>query len=295
MSSRSRMCGSAGGLDGQVRGNAGGVAGGTAPDAETLSLLAEAQHAALDTPGALATLQQAVRCHPRNERLYLQLAELCVEHGAYDLGVEIVNIGSKNVPESFRIPTMRGILLAELGRYDEAETVLQAAADSASDTQSAAVGLSLTLQKTGRIEESIEVLRERVDESPDDAIAQFFFAQALIKQGVQPRSIEFQQARDALLLASEQLPQEASPLIELGKLFLMAKQPELAIEFLEQAVRLAPDDRQAIYNLMIALRRAGRSEDASALAVKVREQLSDSKGEEIRRNRLRIIRTEEGP
>ena len=265
------------------------------PDVETLSLLAEAQQAALDTPGALATLQHAVRSHPRSERLYLQLAELCIEHGAYDLGIEIVDIGSKNVPDSFRIPTMRGILLAELGHYEEAEAVLQAAAESGFGTQSAAVGLSLTLQKTGRMDESIDILRARVEESPDDAVARFFFAQALIKQGVEAGSGEFQQAREGLLLASERLPREASPRIELGKLYLMAQQPERAIEFLEQAAQLAPDDRQATYNLMIALRRVGRSKDAAALAVKVREQLNLAKGEEIRRNRLRIIRTGDGP
>lgn len=271
------------------------VTSGPSPDIETLSLLAEAQHEALDTAGALATLQRAVRSHPKSERLYLQLAELCIEHGAYDLGVEIVDIGARNIPGSFRIPTMRGILLAELGLYDEAEAMLQAAASSGSDTQSAAVGLSLTLQKTGRMEESIEVLRDRVDESPDDAVANFFFAQALIKQGVQPGSSEFRQAREGLMLASDQLPREASPLIELGKLYLMAKQPERAINFLERAARLAPSDRQAVYNLMIAYRRVGRSEDAAVLAVKVRERLNDSKREEIRRNRLRIIRTEDGP
>ena len=98
------------------------------PDIETLSLLADAQHAALDSPGALATLQRAIGSHPRAERLYLQLAELCIEHGAYDLGVEIVDIGAQNIPASHRILTMRGILLAELGRYDEAETAFAGAA-----------------------------------------------------------------------------------------------------------------------------------------------------------------------
>ena len=268
------------------------VAANAAPDIDTLSLLADAQHAAEDPPGALATLRRAIRSYPRSERLYLQLAELCIEHGAYDLGIEIVEIGSKNIPDSFRVLTMRGILLAELGRYDEAEAAFQVAADA--DVQSAAVGLSLTLQKTGRLDESLEVLRARVEEAPDDVIARFFFAQALIKQGVEPGSVEFQEARDGLLLAAERLPREAAPRIELGKLYLTAKQPALAIDILEQAVGLAPDDRQATYNLMIALRRVGRSEDAAAQAVRMREQLKRSKDEEIRRNRLRIVKTADG-
>ncbi len=260
------------------------------PDIDTLSLLAEAQHAALDPPGALATLQRAIRNHPRSERLYLQLAELCIEHGAYELGVEIVEIGDNNIPGSHRILTMRGILLAELGRYAEAETAFEAAVAADKDTQSAAVGLSLTLQKTGRMDESLEILRDRVSASPDDAVAQFFYAQALIKLGVEPGSDDFQEALQGLLLAAERLPGEASPRVELGKLYSSANQTERAIAVLEEAAELAPGDRQVTYNLMLALRRNGRTDEAAALAVKMRDQLGQAHDEEIRRNRYRLVR-----
>ncbi len=263
------------------------------PDIDTLSLLADAQHAALDPPGALSTLQRAIRSHPRAERLYLQLAELCIEHGAYDLGVEVVDIGTENIPGSHRILTMRGILLAELGRYDEAEAAFVAAADRDTDTQSAAVGLSLTLQKTGRMDESLAVLRDRVAASPEDAVAQFFYAQALIRQGVEPGSADFQEALHGLHLAVERLPGEASPRVELAKLHLRARQPEHAITVLEEAAGLAPDDRQVTYNLMIALRRIGRVDEAAALAVKMREQLEHAQQDEIARNRYRLVR--DGP
>ena len=266
---------------------------GDPPDIDALSLLAEAQHAALDPPGALATLQRAIQSYPRAERLYLQLAELCIEHGAYDLGVEIVEIGAQNIPGSHRILTMRGILLAELGRYDEAEAAFVAAAEADTDTQSAAVGLSLTLQKTGRMDESLEILKQRVAASPDDAVARFFYSQALIKQGVEPGSRDFQEALEGLLLAAERLPREASPRVELGKLYLRAKQPARAIAVLQEATQLAPDDRQATYNLMIALRRVNRSDEAAALAVRMREQLEQAQGEEIRRNRYRLVRDDQ--
>lgn len=261
------------------------------PDVDTLTLLAEAQRAALDIEGALATLQLAVRSHPRNERLYLQLAEVCIEHGAYDLGLEIVGVAIQNIPDPSSILTMRGILLAELGRYDEAEAAFEAAARADPDGQSAAVGLSLTLEKTGRIEESLDVLRERSERNPDDAVALFFYAQALIKRGVTVGDADFDAALAALASAAEKLPREAAPRIELGKLHLKAGRPLDAIAPLEEALRLAPDDRQAVYNLMLALRRAGRSPEAAEVAVRMREQLNRSKDEEVRRNRLRLVRT----
>ncbi len=266
----------------------------TTPEIEMLSLLADAQHAAMDPPGAIATLQQAIHRHPRSERLYLQLAEMCIEHGAYDLGIEIVEVGRKNIPGSHRIPTMRGILLAELGRYDEAEAAFQTAADTDPDAQEAAYGLSMTLQKTGRMDESLEVLRKRVEQSPDDAVAMYFFAQARIRQGVEPGTAEFERVLDGLAMAVQKLPREVSPRVELGKLYLRAKDPERAIDVLEEAAALDPDNRQATYNLMIALRRVGRSDEATALAARMRNQLNQSKEEEVRRNRYRLVRTDSG-
>lgn len=262
------------------------------PDIDTLRLLAEAQRAALDPEGALETLQRGIRLYPRNEGLYLQLAEVCIEHGAYDLGIEITDIGARNVPDSHGILTMRGILLAELGRYEEAEAAFESAIASDPDAKSAMVGLSLTLEKTGRADESLEVLRERAERDPSDAVARFFFAQALIKRGVATGSPAFDEALEALSVATKNLPREAPPRIELGKLYLKAGQPERAIPILEEAVALAPADRQATYNLMIALRRVGRGEEASAMASRMREQLERAKGEEVRRNRYRLVKTE---
>ena len=264
----------------------------TVPDIDTLRLLAEAQRATMDPEGALATLQRGIGLYLRNEGLYLQLAEVCIEHGAYDLGLEITDIGARNVSDSHGILTMRGILLAELGRYEEAEAAFESAIARDPDAKSASVGLSLTLEKTGRADESLEVLRERAERDPTDAVSRFFFAQALIKRGVTAGSPAFDEALEALSVATRNLPREAPPRIELGKLYLKAGQPEQAIPILEEAVDLAPADRQATYNLMIALRRVGRGAEASAMASRMREQLERAKGEEVQRNRFRLVKTE---
>lgn len=268
------------------------VESATVPDIDALRLLAEAQRAALDPEGALETLQRGIGLYPRDEGLYLQLAEVCIEHGAYDLGLEITGIGARNVSDSHGILTMRGILLAELGRYEEAEAAFESAIARDPDAKSASVGLSLTLEKTGRADESLEVLRERAERDPTDAVSRFFFAQALIKRGVTAGSPAFDEALEALSVARRNLPREAPPRIELGKLYLKAGQPERAIPILEEAVDLAPADRQATYNLMIALRRAGLGDEASAMASRMREQLERAKGEEVQRNRFRLVKTE---
>ena len=260
------------------------------PDVDTLSLAAEVQSAADDAEAAVQTLQRAIKLHPRAERLYIQLAELCLQYGSHELGLEVLGIAAANLGPSDRVLTMRGILLAELGRYEEAEAVIQEALSSGPGGQSTAVALSLTLDKAGRAEESLQVLRERVDEDPQDMVAQFLLAQGLIKRGLSPGDSDFRLAMEYLQNVVRQLPQEAAPLIELGKLHLQAGRLEEAVDSLRKAAELDPGERLATYNLMIALRRSGKMAEAAELASRIRAQLQRSKGDHLRRNRLRLVR-----
>ncbi len=262
------------------------------PDADALSLLAEAQRDALDIPGAVSTLQRAVRNFPRIERFYLQLAELCMEHGNFDLGLEVVEAGSRNLRDSARLHTMRGVLQAQLGFYDKAEAAFQRAADLEPDERSAVLGLSITLQRTGRAQDSIEVLRSRLGAAPSDAVTAYLLAQALVRKGLAPSDEEFVEARELLERAVEALPKEAAPRVELGKLLLREGQVDEAIAVLREAVAMEPADRIGVYQLMIALRRGGQPEEAFALARRVRQQLQEAKTEEVRRNRFRLVAAE---
>lgn len=268
---------------------------GNGSDQETLSLLAEAQRSAWDIPGAVATLQSAVRAHPRSERFYLQLAELCMEHGNYDLGLEVVEAGVGNLPDSPRLLTMQGVLQAQLGFYERAEEAFRRAAELEPDERSAALGLSITLQRTGRAAQSIEVLRQRARQAPDDAVTAFLLAQALIRKGVSPGEREFEEARVLLERAVPALPAEAAPRVELGKVNLRSGRVPEAVALLREAVQLDPADRVAAYQLMIAFRRAGKPDEAAELARRVRERLGQEQADEVRRNRFRLIQEGAAP
>ena len=106
------------------------------------------------------------------------------------------------------------------------------------------------------------MLRSRVRKQPDDAVMRFCLAQALVKRGAEPGSAEFHRALDGPARAVDELPGEASPLIELGKPCVRSQRAEMAMAPLERAARFTPRDRRASYRLMLVLRRIGRSEDA---------------------------------
>ena len=55
---------------------------------------------------------------------------------------------------------------------------------------------------------------------------------------------------------------------------------------------LDPSDKTPTYQLLIALRRAGRQEEVRKLVVRVRELLDEEKASEIARNRFRLVKAE---
>ncbi len=266
------------------------LADATKPDSDVLSLIADAYEANQETPRALSTLQKAVELYPREERHYIGLAELCSQHGAYDLGLEILSVGTKNMPGSSRIPTMRGVIQAQVGRYEEAEAAFQRAAQLSPDPEPATLGLTVAMQQTGRLAESIELLRKQVEKNPTDATTQLMLGQALIKNGAEPGEEDFHEARAALLRSIELDPNVAAARVELGKLYLKSADLDNSIAQFQQALALDPSERTATYQLMVALRKAGRAQEAAALARKVRAQLQREKAEEVERNRYQLVK-----
>ncbi|MBP6822929.1 MAG: tetratricopeptide repeat protein [Acidobacteria bacterium] len=72
-------------------------------DADGLSLLASAYEANKQTPEALEVLREAIARYPLEERLYGDLATICLDHNALALGVEVLAAGAKNLPNSARL------------------------------------------------------------------------------------------------------------------------------------------------------------------------------------------------
>ena len=185
---------------------------------------------------------------------------------------------------------MQGVIHAQLGRYEEAEAAFQRAAQLSPDQEPAALGLTVAMQQTGRLAESIELLRKRVAKNPNEATTQLMLGQALIKNGAEPGQEEFEEAQAALLRSVELKPDVALARVELGRLYLKSGDLDKAIAQLQQALTLHPSQRTATYQLMFALRKAGRPQEAAALARKVRAQLQREKQEEVQRNRYQLVK-----
>jgi tetratricopeptide (TPR) repeat protein len=261
------------------------------PDADgaLLNLVADV-HASLDEVAeAIAALRRAIAAAPRDETHYLSLTSLCLEREAYDLALEIASVGVQNVPDSARLYTMRGVVHAQLGHSEEAETDFQRAGQLEPERPVGRVGQSLALQQAGRVEESIALLRDESQRHPKDAATLFLLGKAL-GAGAASGSPEAREAEQALLRAVAIAPDLAEAHAELGKLYLRLGKPSPAIDHLRSALDVDPSNRQATYQLLRALRQAGRVDETAPVAAKLRRLMEQERIDEVERNRLRLIK-----
>lgn len=260
------------------------------PEGAVLSLLADAYEAEGRVPEAIAVLQRAISLYPRDEGHYLSLAALCLKHESHELGLEIAGVGLRNVPASARLHAMRAAIRAQLGDFADAQADFEQAARLDPGQPGAAVGLSLTMQRTGRLEESIELLRAQVSQRPRDPAVNLLLAQALMRRDLAPDAPELVEARQALLRTIEAEPELARARVELGKLFLKTGDDEKAIDELRRALALDSSDRRATYQLLVALRRAGRMEETPRLVERLRALMEQEREAEAQRSRIRLVR-----
>jgi superkiller protein 3 len=259
-------------------------------DPELLSLFGAASAAAGQLEPAIAALRKATEVAPEDERHYVDLAALCAEHDAFDLALDVVNTGLANIPGSARLYTMRGAIRAERAEVDEAMRDFEQASALSPDELYGSVGLSLVLRQADRLPEAITLLRRKLARHPRDATLNYLLADALLRTDPGPASPESAEARAALQRALQARPGFAKAHATLGRLQLRAGDAASAADELRVAVRLDPNDRLALNQLVLAYRRLGRQEDAAAVAGELKKLLEMERTEEVARNRIRLYR-----
>ncbi len=243
------------------------------PEADSLTVLAEAYESAGQTANAISALRRAVELYPREPQHYRLLAALCIRHDAYGLANEIVDAGIHNAPDSAILYTMRGLLYALTGQVDKAGAAFDDATRVAPGDADGRLGLAITLFSAARFAESARVLREVLVRDPRDARANYFLARVLLRESNDPGSPEFEEAKAAVASALMSKPDFAQALLLEAKIYLKLHRESDAIRVLEKTVQLDPTSGSAIYQLSIAYSRAGRKEDAAKMRSRILDLL----------------------
>lgn len=266
--------------------------------AELYNLVARAHLKAGRVKEAYDALRTATRIAPSAEDNYVDLAAICLDHQNFELGLEIIDIGLQNRPDSALLHLQRGVLMALRAELGPAETEFDAARRLAPDRPAPYAGLAMIWIQTGQTEKAVEVLREQFRRRRDH-IVPYIFAVALMRSGIDPAGPGAAEAVEALQASIRANPGFAPSHSELGRLLLKRDDVEGAIPELEKATALDAGNTAAIYNLAQAYRKKGDRARAGDLLARLSERNAQERGDdpaaELKRTVIRIVRESSAP
>jgi tetratricopeptide (TPR) repeat protein len=262
---------------------------GASPNAGALNLLAAVYEANQQTPQAVAALQQATQLAPHEVNNYLDLAALSLDHGAFQVGVDVLTAALKMVPDSPALHIERGVLYVQMGQFNEADADFQKANSLEPAQNIGTVARGISLVQENELGRSLETVRERLKKAPNDAMLNYLLAEVLIRKGVRPGTPEFQEAKDAAQRAVRSKPDFALAYDVLSVLYLRAGQTSQAIDASRHALKADPEDSAAVYHLIVCLRKEGDTRELPQLVKKMAEMSTAARERTATVNRYKLV------
>ncbi len=258
-------------------------------DANVLALAASAYEADGDTPEAVRILRQAILSDRHNVNLYLDFANISLDHQSFQVGVDMINAGLAVEPQAAPLYVARGVLYVQLAQYDKAEADFEKAdaLDPRQSIGSTAAGLAAVQENDS--DRALSTVRAKLAKTPDDAFLLYLKAEILTQRGPDQGTAEF---RDALASAKKAItlrPSLTGARDILAKLYLQEGQTEEAIEQSRKALSSDPKDQTALYHLIQAMRKSGQTDDIPNLLKRLADLRMESAKEEAERNRYKLV------
>lgn len=251
------------------------------PAAGVYNLLAQAYVGNSQPEQAFTAVQQAAAISPANEKLYILVADACMDHQNYPLGVKVVNLGIENLPHSARLFYERGIFETLLERGDLAAADFAEAAKLVPDTEIAYMAIAQQNLVEGKIPETIAAARQGIAAGHENYILLTLLGEALIRSGVTPGQPEFSEAQTALEKSVAEHADNSRSQIALAKVYLMAGRYDDAITHLEIARQLDPTNTSVYSHLAAAYRQLGQLDQAQKMLA-ILANLNEAQNAKIR-------------
>jgi len=239
------------------------------------NLLTQAYIGNAQTQEALVSLRKAATLSPRNEKLYAFVADACMDNKDYRLGLKVVDIGLRDLPQSARLHYERAMFLTQLDQFDQAKPAFELAVKLAPGSEIGYLALAHEELFEGSIPDAIRTAREGVRKGYENHALLTVLGEALIRAGISAEQPEFTEAQLALEKAVAGQPNDPTSQIALGSLYLIGGRLEDAITHLEIARELEPGQPSVYANLAKAYQRRGdakQSEDALATLEKLNQE-----------------------
>jgi tetratricopeptide (TPR) repeat protein len=258
-------------------------------NADALALAADIHESKNETAQSVDLLRKAILANPRDVNAYLEFAMISYDHASPQVGIEILNAGLTQLPREPRLYLVRGVLLTQFGEFSRAASDFEAASriDPQLHFLRAAEGIVQSQQHDAS--RAISSFRAAVKLHPDEAYAHYLLAEALQGESIQAGSPAFtemvREAEQALRLE----PRMIAAHDLLGAVYIEIGQTQKAIEHSRAALAIDANDQQAIYHLILALRKTEDKNEVPVLVKKLMEIQRESGNHSSKKFSLYVV------
>ncbi len=254
-----------------------------------LTLAADIDEARNDTPHAVEMLRRAILGSPTDPRAYLWFATLASNHLSYQVGIDMLDAGLARLPREAQLHLVRGILYAQLGNFDKATEDFEAS--NRLDPQLSFAGTAEGIIATQKhdLEAGIDHFRDQVRKHPDSAYDHYLLAESLDQRGTQPGSLDYAEELRAATRAVQLDSNLALAHAILANLYLHAGNSARAAAESEAVLRTDPNNLEALYHLILALRKSARSAEIPALTQKLIALRNAENNHEVHTMRYQLV------
>lgn len=263
----------------------------SAPE-DVLTLAADIHESRNETERAVELLRKAILAHPKQKAAYLQFASLSFDHASVEVGIDILNAGLAQLPNAAELYVARGVLLSKMSNSAQAMDDFDTANRLDPDLSFVGAAAGIAESQAHKSDAALETFRVAARQHPKDALTQYLLAEALSEQNKTSEKPDYTEEIAAAKRAVSLDPMRLDAHDLLASIYLQSDQTDLSIAQSEESLRIDPKDEQAIFHLMIALRKSGRKAEVAELVqrlVKVRQENQT----ELKRSKL--YRLVEGP
>jgi tetratricopeptide (TPR) repeat protein len=260
-----------------------------------MQLAAAIYEANQDTPNAVKILREAIIKDPRNTALYVDFADLALNHQSFQAGVEVINAGLKVLPAAADLYLARGVLYVQMADYDKAEADFAKAEqlDPHQAMSEAAQGMVAEERNQNDPDQALATVRAKLSRKPGDAFLWYLQAAILSQKAPDPGSPEFEQGMNAAKKAVALDPSLTVAHNVLAKYYLDSGEIDLAAKECRLVLAKAPEDQTALYHLVIALRKTGDRAEIPDLLKRLAKARQEATRQEAERNRYKLVVTQE--
>jgi len=250
-------------------------------NADVENLLAQAYVGSGQRSEVLAALERAAAITPQNEKLFTFVADACTDNQDFELGLKVIEMGLRNLPQSARLHYERGMFLTQLDQFDRAKVDFESASTLGQGSEIGYLSAAYENLLSGNIPEAIRMAREGRKIGFQNPALLVILGKALLRSGIVPGQPEFIEAQDALEKAVAQHPNDPASQIALGQVYLLGGRLDDSIAHMETARQMRPDQPSIYASLAKAYQRKGDSQRAQEALAKL-ESLNQAQAERIR-------------